>query len=895
MSWTRFFRRRYWDQERARELESYIDSETAENIARGMTPDDARYAARRKLGNPLQIREEIYRMNSLGFLEALWNDLGHAVRLLRINPAFAVVAIASLALGIGANTAIFQLIDAIRLRTLPVKNPHQLMQVRVDAPAGVRGSINSPYSPLTYALWEQIQKRQQVFSGVFAFEPSEFGLGRAGDGRTIQGLWVSGDFFRVLDVAPAAGRLFADADDHRGCGTPGAVISYGFWQSEFAASHSALGKTLTLDGHPVEIIGVTAPGFTGLEVGRRFDVAIPICSQASLYDYSYLDDGTIWWLTVVGRLKPGATLANARAYLAAVCPGIFEASLPPNYPRENIKDYLGSKLSAVPAGTGVSTLRDQYSAPLWMLLAIAAMVLLIACANLANLMLARAAAREREIAVRLALGASRGRVFRQLIVESLLIASAGAALGAFLAQNLTRFLVAFLSPEGSPIFIELHPDWRVLSFTASVAALTCLLFGLTPAIRAAQTAPGAALKSGGRSMTIGRERFGFRRALVAVQVALSFVLLVGAVLFSRSLQKLVTLDAGFRQDGILIADLDISQPKIPVARWDAFKQNLIDRIRAIPGVDSAAEAKVVPLSGNASDDHVWMEGASERINSYFNWISPDYFKTLGTPLIDGRDFSRHDSRTAPKVAIVNEAFARRLGIIASPIGKRFRREATTYEPQTVFEIVGLVKDAKYRSLREEFTPTVFLPITQLATPEPSQHIFIRSATPLAPLVAAVKSAVGAVSPDIALDFQTLKTQIREGLLRERLMAMLSGFFGFLAAVLAAIGLYGVMAYTVAQRTNEIGIRMALGADPRSVVKMILEETGRLVAAGMCAGLALALAAARLARSLLFGIQPHDPVAVVAAMALLATVALMAGYIPVRRAAHLDPMTALRDE
>src|SRR5579864_6430545 len=539
MSWTRFFRRRYWDRERARELEAYLDAETAENIARGMSPGEARYAARRKLGNPTLIREEIYRMNSLSFLETLWNDLRYGARLLRINRGFAVVAIASLALGIGANTAIFQLLDAVRLRALPVKNPQDLAQIRIADPAGVRGSINSAYSPLTYAIWEQLRNRQQAFSGVFAWQPDEFGLGRAGESRIARGLWVSGDFFRVLNVEPAAGRVFTEADDRRGCGSPGAVISYAFWQREFAGERAAVGRKLTLDGHPIEIIGVAAAGFSGLEVGHSFDVAIPICSQASLYDYSYLEDGAIWWLTVMGRLKPGVPLAQARAQLGAISRGIFETTLPRYYPRESVKDYLGYKLSAVPAGTGMSTLRDQYSDPLWMLLAIAASVLLIACANLANLMLARASAREREIAVRLALGASRGRVVRQLLVESLLVAVSGAALGVFLAQNLSQFLVAFLSPEGSPLFVELKIDWRVLSFTAGLAALTCVLFGLTPALRAARTTPGAALKAGGRSMTAGRERFGLRRALVASQVALSLVLLVGALLFSRSLRNLM--------------------------------------------------------------------------------------------------------------------------------------------------------------------------------------------------------------------------------------------------------------------------------------------------------------------------------------------------------------------
>ena len=895
MGWSRFFRRRVWDEERARELQTYLDIETDENIARGMPSEEARYAARRKLGNPTLIREEIYHMNSIGFVETLWKDLRYGARLLRLNPGFALVAVASLALGIGANTAIFQLLNAVFLRALPVENPHQLADIRISNATEFRGSTNSAYAAATYSIWEQIRAHQQAFSGIFAWSEDEFNLAPRGEARVAHALWVTGDFFRVLGVKPAVGRVFSPADDHRGCGLPGAVISYEFWQREFGGTQSVLGRKITVNYRPVDIIGVTARGFTGLEIGRSFDVAIPVCSWTALNDYDVLGDGTFWWLTVMGRLKPDWPRARASAHLSTISPGIFQATLPANYPRASVPEYLSYKLAAAPAGTGVSMLRSYYSDALKMLLALAGLVLLIACANLANLMLARASAREREIAVRLALGAARGRLIRQLLAESLLLAAAGAALGAFLAQSLSHALVSLISTEGNHWFLDLSLDWRALAFTAGLAALTCVLFGLTPALRATRAAPGSGMRAAGRGMSTSQEHISLRRVLVVSQIAFSLVLLVGALLFSRSLRNLMTADTGFQQDGILVAYVDLTGLRIPVERWDGFKQQLLDRIRTTPGIEAAADTKFVPLSGSAADDHVWMDGSQEKINPYFNWISPGYFKTLNIGFLAGRDFDAHDTRHSPKIAIVNEAFARRLGIAAGAVSKRFRREATPSGPETVFEIVGVVKNTKYRDLREDFTPTVFLPMTQQDSPEPGQQLLIRSNMPPASLVAAVKRTLNDFNPALAFFFNFFKTQVRDGLVRERLMATLSGYFGVLAALLAAIGLYGVISYMVVRRTNEIGIRMALGADQRDVIKMILREGGMLLGVGVVAGSVLALAAAATARSMLFGLRPHDPVTLGMAIALLAAVALAASYIPARRAARLDPMTALRDE
>ena len=895
MGWSRFFRRRYWDRERSRELQTYIDIETGENIARGMTPDEARHAAHRKLGNSTQIREEIYRMNTIGFIETLWQDLRFGARLLRLNPGFAVVAIASLALGIGANTAIFQLIDAVRLRTLPVKSPQELAEVKLSEGGGYGGIMEGSHPEMTNPLWEQVRDHQQAFSGMLAWGMDTFNLARGGQARNAPGLWVSGDFFNVLGVPPVLGRVFTPEDDRKGCGSPGAVVSYAFWQRELGGDAGAIGKKITLSGYPVEVIGVTPASFFGLEMGRSFDVALPICALAIPEGENRLARRDFWWLAVVGRLKPGWSLARSSAHLRAISPGIFEATVPTGYARDHA-DYLKLNLAAFPVAHGFSALRANYETSLWLLLGIAGLVLLIACANLANLMLARATAREREIAVRLALGASRGRLTSQLLAESLLLAMAGAVLGVFLARMLSQFLVVFLSTEGDPLFVDLAPDWRVFTFTTALAILTCILFGLAPALRATRANPGAAMKSGGRGLTASRERFGLRRMLVVSQIAMSLVLLVGALLFARSLRNLLTLDTGFRKDGILIADIDLSRLKIPAERDMAFRRDLLTRIAAVPGVDNAATATVVPLAGDSWSLGIRTGGGKqEEGESKFSWISPDYFRTMGISLLAGRYFNERDTATSPKVAIVNEVFARRLLNGADPTGQTFRTVTEPNFPETLYQIVGVVKNTKYDRLKDEFRPITFVPASQNPSGYAFGHILIRSNAPLAGLTSAVKRLVGEVSPDIGVEFTVYKTMIQNRLLPEQLMAMLAGFFGFLAAVLATIGLYGVMSYMVARRQNEIGIRMALGADRVGVMRLVLGEAATLLAIGLAVGTALSLAAGIAARSMLFGLQPYDPLTLTMALALLAGVTLAASYLPALRAAKLDPMSALRDE
>jgi predicted permease len=898
MSWLRYFRRKQRTERLSGEIEAYLAQEIEDNVAAGMSGQEAVWAAHRKFGNITGIKETVREMNTIGFVETFWQDVRYGVRVLRLSPGFFIIATLSLALGIGANTAIFHLLDAVRLRSLPVQSPEQLLRIKI-APNEkcCSGNFSARNSDLTYAQWDQIRQQQQAFSSVLAFGDTQFDLTTGGEVRFAQGYWVSGSFFSTLGVQPLLGRVFNERDDRPGCGSPGAVISYPFWQREYGGDANAIGKTVTLDGHAFQILGVTPASFFGVEVGRHFDAMVPICSEAWVRgENSNLGKRHHWWLGVMGRLRPGWTAARATAQLQAVSAAIFQNTLPPNYTSDTAKNYLTYKLTTEPGQSGVSELRHDYSNPLLMLLAIAGLVLLIACANLANLMLARASVREREIAVRMAIGASRGRLIRQLLVESLMLAFAGALLGAILAQALSSYLVRFLTTTNSPIFVDLGTDWRLLGFTAGLAILTCILFGLTPAIRATSTTPGAVMKASGRGMTAGRERFGLRRALVVSQVALSLVLLVGALLFVRSLQNLLTLDAGFRSEGLLITGIDASRLNYAAPRRAQLYREILDRLRATPGIQFAASAPIVPISGSRWNDMITIPEQKDDKDMITNFtsVSGGYFRTLGSPFLAGRDFEDHDAMSAPKVAIVNQSFVHKFLKGANPLGTTIRIVTGPGEPPLSYQIVGLTKDAKYQSLRDDFSSTVFVADSQKEAGTGTTFI-VRSNEQLGPLLSSIKQTILAVNPGISFQFQTFHSQVEDSLLRERLMATLSGFFGFLAATLATIGLYGVISYMVARRRNEIGIRIALGADRWNVLGLVLGEAGKLLAIGLVIGIALAVAAAQAAASMLYGLKPQDPVTILLAVLLLAAVAVPASLLPAGRASRLEPMAALRED
>ena len=885
MSWRRFLKRRWWDEERAREIAAYLENETADNIARGMPPAEAAAAARRKFGNPGLVREEIYRMNTIGWLEGTWQDLRYGLRTLRLSPGFAAVAIVSLALGIGANTAIFQLLDAVRLRSLPVRAPQELAEVKIVG--GNHGmGMNQQYGELTRPIWQLIHDKQQAFSGTFAWSANQRYVGQGSEMRRFRGLWVTGDFFRVLGVRPWRGRLLMP-EDAGACPVTRAVVSYAYWQSELAGREPGPGTKVVVDNDLVEIVGVAPPEFFGMSVGDSFDIALPFCQPKQELRRD------IFEVSVMGRLKPGWTLPRASAEIDTLSPGIFEATIPPGRDPRFTETYKHFRLAAYPAAQGVSWLRESYDRSLWLLLGITGLVLLIACANLANLILARASTRERELAVRLALGASRARLVRQLLAESALLAAAGTALGIALAHALSGVLVWAISTESSSANLNTGMDWRVLLFAAGVAILTCAAFGVLPALRAAQAQPAAAMKAGGRGVTAGRERFSLQRLMVVTQISVSLVLLVAALLFVRSFRNLMTFDPGMREGGITVGFLGYWQSNLPPQRWAEFQHELQDEVRATPGVLDAASTTNTPLLGSSWEHGVRIGPVAG--NSKFTWVSPGYFNTMGIPVIRGRGFSQNDTATSTRVAVVNQTFVRKLLGGADPIGQTLRTGQEPNYPSTVYEIVGVIPDTQYNDLRGETPPMTFAPASQFPAQGPWTVIMIHSNAPPAAISATIKRSLAASHPDVIMEFGDFQKQIRDQLTPERLMAMLSGFFGVLAAVLAMVGLYGVISFLVARRRNEIGIRLALGAERGQVVAMVMREAGRLLLIGVVTGAALSLLAGRGARSLLFGLKPYDPLTLVAAALLLALIAAAASFLPARRASKLDPMVALREE
>src|SRR6266478_2252699 len=770
-------------------------------------------------------------------VESMLQDVRFALRTLRKSWGFTLTAVLTLALGIGANAAIFQLLDAVRLRNLPVASPATLAAVRIKS--GTRGfgitSGGDFDTMLSYPMWEQIRLHQQSFSGVFAWAQSGWvSLGEGAQERRAQILWVSGEMFSVLGVPPLRGRTFTEKDDQPNCRLPGAVISYALWQSEFGGQDSAIGSRLIIEGYSTEVIGVAPSGFFGLEVGRGFEVAVPFCSLTTYAPAALTTTRSdFFWLHVVGRLKQGLTLEQASSQLSAMSPGLIEGTLPSGYSSTSLEIYKSFRLAAYPGGNGISWLRQTYDTSLWLLLGTTGLVLLIACANLANLMLVRASAREREMAVRLALGASRWRLIRQLLSEGFVLAGAGTVLGIALAEVFSRSLVHFLSTGNSPVQLGISLEWRVLLF-------------------------------------------------------------VGALLFTRSFWNLVTLDPGFREKGILVTYVDLKRLALPPERYAPFIRDLLAAVKTVPQVESSATSTHIPLNPSST----WSLGV--RVNgaeggSKFAWVSPEYFETMQIPLLTGRWFNDRDTQTSPHVAVVNEAFTRGYLAGISAIGKTIRTSAESGYPETEYEIVGVVKDTKYTDLREPTPPMVFAPADQFPDVRPWAVLLTRFSSSPSVAITAVREKISQISPAIRTEYHVFQTDIENGLNRERLMAVLSGFFGALAALLAMIGLYGVISYIVATRKNEIGIRMALGASPGSVVLMIVRQTLALLGVGVGAGLVLAIAAAKGANSLLYGLEANDPLTLFSAAGFLAAVALVASYIPAYRASRADPMNALRYE
>lgn len=858
---------------------------------RGLSPEEALRIARVEFGSVEKYKEEARQSLGLRLLDEGRGDLRYAFRTLRKSKGFAAAAVAMLALGIGAITAIFSVMNAVILRPLPVQRPQELVAVLIQRPA------RSPSDGFTNALWEAIREQQDVFSDVFAWSvPRQLDLAQGGTVRPVQVLMVSGDFFTALGITPGAGRLIAADDDHRGC-TPVAVLSDPFSRQHFGGADSALGSSIALSQQSFQVIGVSPPHFFGVNVGKSFDVAIPLCASA-LFDKRNLDSRGRSWLSIIGRVRPGITPQQVEARLGVLSPAVMAAALPEGDSAFQ-QEYLKRTLVTAPGGTGASELRRVSREPLNGLMAIVALVLVIACANIAGLMLARAATRGKEVAVRAALGASRGRLIRQLLTESAILSFSGAALGLLFANWGSALLVQSLSTEGNPLSLDLSLDGRVLGFTVTVAIATAMLVGLLPALRSTRSALIEAMKA--RSGA-GEQRSGFRvgKWIVAGQVALSLVLLVAGGLLLRTFEKLITLDLGFDRSHVLVVSarpptFAADTAKLPLEQKPATYDEIARRLRTIPGVISVARSYTTPIGDDnwLNDIHTDLPSApsGDEATSYLNFVTPRYFQTMRTPLVAGRDFDEHDTKNSSLVAIVNETLARTFFPGGSALGGRFRRGG---EPGQV-EIVGIVKDSKYESVRQATPPTAFLPATQMPPRAIAEEFVLRTAVPPATVITTVRQIVADVSKDVGVTFHTLAKRIDDDLVQERLVAMLSGFFGVVALLLAMIGLYGVLSYLVAERQVEFGIRMAIGAQPASILRLVMRDVLAVLAGGLATGLAVTLASVKLLERMLFGLEPRDTATMVTAVCLLSAMALLAGYLPARRATRVDPMIALRSE
>jgi predicted permease len=887
------------DREVDEELRDHVERQIEALVARGLSPEEARTEALRTLGGIETVKEHVRDARGVGLLQDVGRDVRYGVRILRRSPIFTAIAVASLALGTGANTAIFQLLNAVRLSPLRVSAPEELAIVEIrDRGWPSAADYGGRFPDLTYGQWDQLRTAQQAFAGVLAWSPATLDLNARGESRFAEnGLLVSGDFFNVLGVRAQIGRVFSARDDVRGCGAPGVVLSHSLWQREYGGAVTAIGATMTINDYPFEVIGVTPPAFVGVEVGRAFDLAIPLCADALLRaGTDRMDARMSWWLAAMGRLKPGWSIDRASEHLAAISEGIFARTLPDHLPPDVEQTYRSFTLMARPGGRGFSQLRDQYNTSLLLLFIVAGIVLLTACANLANLLLARMGARAHEMAVRLSLGASRARLMRQLLGESLLLAGLGTALGAALAPLLGATVVAIMATDVSPLSLEFRTDWRVVAFTTLLAGGSCVFFGLAPALRASRTSPGEALRVGGRRLVAGSAHARLRRTFLAVQVALSMVLLVAGLLFGRSFLNLWHVDAGFDPSGILEADIDLSRLELTPEGRRTTRNDLQARLSAIPGVERVAVASTVPMVGTWYRN-VFVDGPAGQQKHLVNVnrVTAGYFATLRTPLLAGREFDTRDTPASPLAVIVNETFVERVFQGAAPIGRTVRLEVGVDQPGPVSHIVGLVRDTKYSSLREPFRPIVYLADSQAQTPGTFVQALIRTPLPLEQIKPAVKDAIEAANADAAFHYHDFQEQVRYSIRQDRLLATLCGFFALLGGVLAAIGVYGLVAYSVAQRRSEIGLRVALGATRRAIVALVLSETAGAMLIGIGTGLVLALLAGRLAGALLFGLQSSDPVTLAGAVLVLVAAGLIAGGLPAGRAARIDPLIALRQD
>ena len=882
--------RRRAERELDEEIGAHLELEARQNIEAGMSPEEAHYAALRAFGNVTLTKEESRAMWGTRSLEILWQDVSYGLRMLTKNPGFTAVVVLALALGIGANTAIFSLVDKVLIRKLPVEEPDRLVVVSASRGQGIS-------TVFTYPDFADYRASNQVFEGLVCYTQRALTLSEGGQAERVQGTIVSGNYFTALRVRPALGRGFFPEEDKTRGSHPVVVFSYGLWQRRFGSDPGLVGKAVNLNGYSFTVVGIAPSEFTGTVPGVAPDVYVPVMMQGQVSPSWKFDplfgprSRGLSWLEVLGRLKPGVSREQAAAAMTTLGSQIARANPNPDgTPRSEPKFVLedGSR--------GHTYLLRDLKFPLQMLMATVGLILLIACANVAGLLLARAGTRHKEIAVRLAVGAGRVRLIRQLLTESVLLSTLGGGAGLLLAASTSGLVVSFAQTNNfSNLTLDNRLDWRVLGFTLAISLLTGILFGLAPALSASRPDLVSALKDETTLPGKRARRLSLRNLLVVGQVALSLIVLVGAGLCVRSLQKLQAIDAGFDPARVLVMSADVSLSGYNNERGLRFYSELLERVKLLRGVEAVSLGAQIPLGGGISSTLKvagYVPKPGEDMSSDFNIIGPDYFRTMKIPLLHGREFGQSDTAAAPQVVIINETAARRFWPDQSPVGRRLILGRAPDEE--VREIVGVVKDSKYRRLNEEVRPAMYVPLAQDYRANMALHV--RTTGEPGALLATVRREVQALDASLPVyNIKTLEEQKSGSLYTSRMAAMLLTVFGLLALLLAAVGLYGVMAYAVNRRTREIGIRLALGARGHDVLRQVLLEGMTMVMIGLALGLGGAIAATRLVASFLYDVTATDPVTFAGAALLLAGVAFLANYLPARRATKVDPMVALRSE
>lgn len=829
----------------------------------------------------------------------LIREFRFAVRSLLKSPVFTIVAVLSLALGIGANTAVFTFLDQALLRLLPVVDPERLVQLKE---VGEHYGSNTGINALSYPIYKDFSEKNQVFSGMFCRSSQPFSVSFGTRNERTSGELVTGTYFPVLGIRPALGRLFTFSDDRTRGGAPFAVLGYDYWQTRFAGNSNVIGKSILVNNHELTVIGVAQRGFAGVEPLFAVQVYVPMAmaEQITKEDKPF-DNRRRRWVQVFARLKPGITPIQAKASLQPIFHSILEMEVQqPAFAHASPytwQQFLRMSLDVIPGGRGQSVAREFLEAPLWAMMAMVGLVLLIACANVANLIIARAASRQKEIAVRLALGASRSRITGHLLSESLILAFTGGALGLIVSAWTMRLLAGIMPHVDPPIRLDTNPDLRVLFFSLIVSAATALIFGLIPALQATRPELAPTLKDQANAVAGGGQAR-WRKLLVSFQVALSLLLLIGAGLFVGTLRNLKSVNPGFDINNLVSFSLDPTLSGYDAKRANLFYKQLNQNLSALPGVKAAALCIVAPLSFDEWDSTVTVQGYNskpgEDMNPWVNYVSPAFFATLKIPLYAGRDFTDKDTNSAPKVAIVNQKFARHFFGKGDAVGRRIGMGGDP-GTKTDIEIIGVVGDTKYQTMREDTPREVYLPYQQNNWAN-AMTAYVRTDLGSAQIFPALRSLVHKQDARLPVfEMKTEERQLDDVLAIERLAASLSSGFGVLAAILAAIGLYGVLAFVVARRTREIGIRMALGAETVNVLWIVIREVLLLVGIGIAVGVPAALGISNLVRNQFYGMSPSDPNVIVSATLGIAAIAVISGYLPARRATRVEPVTALRYE